>query len=96
MTSWTDLFALRNTGWHYTFMNKKAGEIQDLDPDRIMGRQIWTEFPDSIGQPFNKACYHRHGPRRNINCLEAMTLSQRSLDGISFLSFVYGPFHPIP
>ena len=43
--------------WCYTYMNKKAGEIFSREPKVMIGRHIWTEFPEQIDQPFYKACY---------------------------------------
>ncbi|MDX2046002.1 MAG: PAS domain-containing protein, partial [Chitinophagaceae bacterium] len=41
--------------WCYTYMNKKAGELTGRDPDKMIGKNIWTELPESAGQPFQKA-----------------------------------------
>ena len=38
-------------------MNKKAGEIFNKDTAIIIGKNIWEEFPEGIGQPFYKAYY---------------------------------------
>lgn len=54
----TDAFVALDKNWCYTYMNKKAGEIFDLDPKGMIGKHIWTEFPEGIGQPFYKA-YHK-------------------------------------
>jgi PAS domain S-box-containing protein len=51
----TDAFIALDTNWHYTYMNEKAGQIFNRDPKKMMGRHIWTEFPESLGQPFHKA-----------------------------------------
>jgi PAS domain-containing protein len=49
-----DGFFALDIHWRYTFMNKKAGEVLQLDPDAIADHSIWDEFPDSIGQPFHR------------------------------------------
>jgi PAS domain-containing protein len=36
-------------------MNKKAGKIFNRDPKKIIGKHIWTEFPEGVGQPFHYA-----------------------------------------
>jgi len=53
----SDAFVALDTHWCYTYMNKKAGEIFQRDPDYMIGKNIWTEFPEGIGQPFYKAYY---------------------------------------
>ncbi|MES2733716.1 MAG: PAS domain S-box protein [Bacteroidota bacterium] len=54
----TDAFVSLNDDWCYTYMNKKAGEIFNCDPEKIIGKHIWTEFPEGIDQPFYHA-YHQ-------------------------------------
>ena len=53
----SDAFVALDVNWCYTYMNKKAGEIFDRDPQTIIGKNIWEEFPEGIGQPFYKAYY---------------------------------------
>ncbi|HLF47362.1 MAG TPA: PAS domain S-box protein [Chitinophagaceae bacterium] len=53
----TDAFVALDKNWCYTYMNKKAGEIFNRDPEKMIGRHIWTEFPEGIDQSFYKA-YH--------------------------------------
>jgi PAS domain S-box-containing protein len=54
----SDAFVSLDTDWCYTYMNKKAGEIFHRDPEAMVGKHIWTEFPEGIDQPFYKA-YHK-------------------------------------
>jgi len=51
----TDGFVALDKNWCYTYMNKRAGEIFDRDPNTMIGKHIWTEFPEGIGQPFHRA-----------------------------------------
>lgn len=51
----SDAFVSLDKNWCYTYMNKKAGEIFGRNPKEIIGKHIWTEFPEGIGQPFNLA-----------------------------------------
>src|SRR4051794_39188275 len=53
----SDAFVALDNKWCYTYMNKKAGEIFNRDPMEMIGKHIWTEFPEGIDQPFYKA-YH--------------------------------------
>jgi len=51
----TDAFVALDKNWCYTYMNKKAGEIFNCDSKQIIGKHIWTEFPEGADQPFRKA-----------------------------------------
>jgi len=53
----SDAFVALDNNWCYTYMNKKAGEIFNCDPKEMIGKNIWTEFPERIDQPFYKACH---------------------------------------
>jgi PAS domain S-box-containing protein len=52
----TDAFVALDNNWCYSYMNKKAGEILNRDPVEMIGKHIWTEFPDSVNGPFYNAC----------------------------------------
>ena len=51
----TDAFVSLDNNWVYTYMNRKAGEIFNRNPAEMIGKHIWTEFPEGVGQPFHKA-----------------------------------------
>ncbi len=51
----SDAFVALDKNWCYTYMNKKAGEIFSRDPLSMIGKHIWTEFPEGINQPFHQA-----------------------------------------
>lgn len=50
----TDAFVALDRNWRYTYMNEKAGVIFNRDPKTIIGKHIWTEFPEGVGQPFHQ------------------------------------------
>ena len=52
----SDAFVALDNKWCYTYMNKKAAEIFKRDLKEMIGKHIWTEFPEQIDQPFYKAC----------------------------------------
>ena len=43
--------------WRYTYVNAKAGQIFQRRPEDLLGKQIWTEFPEGVGQPLYHACH---------------------------------------
>ncbi|MCM2301949.1 MAG: PAS domain S-box protein [Flavobacteriaceae bacterium] len=52
LESMSDAFVSLDKNWCYTYMNEKAGKIFNRDPKQLIGKNIWTEFPDGVGQPF--------------------------------------------
>jgi PAS domain S-box-containing protein len=51
----TDAFVALDTNWCYTYMNKKAGEVLNRNPEEMIGKHIWTEFPEAINGEFYKS-----------------------------------------
>src|SRR5215510_915387 len=42
--------------WHYVYVNHKAAAmLQRQTPDDLIGKHIWTEYPEGVGQPFQLA-----------------------------------------
>ncbi|WCO03412.1 PAS domain S-box protein [Psychroserpens ponticola] len=38
-----------DTKWCYTYVNKRAGELIGRDPSSLIGKHVWTEFPEAVG-----------------------------------------------
>ena len=51
----SDAFVALDKDWRYTFLNEKAGQMFGRRPEDLIGRHIWTEFPEGVGQPFHRA-----------------------------------------
>lgn len=41
--------------WRYTYLNAQAGRLFARHPRDLIGKHIWTEFPDGVGQKFHLA-----------------------------------------
>jgi PAS domain S-box-containing protein len=41
--------------WCYTYVNSQAASLFGRRPEDLIGRHIWTEFPEGVGQPFHLA-----------------------------------------
>lgn len=42
--------------WHYVYVNQKAAVmLQRERPSDLIGKHIWTEYPEGVGQPFQLA-----------------------------------------
>ena len=51
----TDAFVALDKNWRYTYVNRKAGQMFDREPSQLIGKHIWTEFPEGVGQKFHLA-----------------------------------------
>jgi PAS domain S-box-containing protein len=46
-----------DTNWHYTYVNDRAATLLGRPAAELIGKHIWTEFPDGVGKPFYHAYY---------------------------------------
>jgi PAS domain S-box-containing protein len=53
----SDAFVSLDRDWRYVYVNEKAAQTFGRTPEDLIGKHIWTEFPEGIGQPFYKAYY---------------------------------------
>jgi hypothetical protein len=51
----TDAFVALDHAWRYTYVNAKAGQIFGRRPEDLIGKHLWTVFPEGVGQPFHRA-----------------------------------------
>ena len=55
----SDGFIALDKDFQYVYANKKIGEITHRDPQSLIGKNVWAEFPEAVGsatyQAFNKA-----------------------------------------
>lgn len=66
----SDAFVSLDRNWRYTYMNQKAGEIFGRDPHELIGKHIWTEFPEGVGQPFYHAYHAAMNEQRYVHLEE--------------------------
>jgi PAS domain S-box-containing protein len=66
----SDAFVALDSDWRYTYVNARAGEMFGRDPASLIGKHIWTEFPDGIGQPFHKAYERAMAVQRPVHLEE--------------------------
>jgi PAS domain S-box-containing protein len=45
----TDGFIALDQNYRYTYINKKAGQLTRRDPASLIGKNVWEEFPTSVG-----------------------------------------------
>ena len=58
LESISDAFVALDRDWRYVYVNRRAGELFGRRPEDLVGKHIWTEFPEGVGQTFYDA-YHR-------------------------------------
>lgn len=51
----SDGFVSLGRDWRYQYVNAKAGRLLGREPASLIGRHIWSEFPEGVGQPFQRA-----------------------------------------
>jgi PAS domain S-box-containing protein len=83
----TEGFASLDQNWNYLYVNHQGGEILGRSPESLVGKNIWQEFPEGIGQPFYLAYYQAMQIQKPIQ-IEEYSLSK---DGKWFEHRIY-PF----
>ncbi|MEO8620131.1 MAG: PAS domain-containing protein [bacterium] len=69
LESVSDAFVALDRDWRYTHVNAKAASIFGRTTEQMIGKHIWTEFPEGVGQPFYHA-YRRAMDERVFVFLE--------------------------
>src|SRR5262245_56159640 len=55
LESISDGFVVLDRAWRYTYVNRQAASLFGRSPEDLVGKHIWTEFPEGVGQPFHLA-----------------------------------------
>jgi PAS domain S-box-containing protein len=66
----SDAFIALDQNWCYTYVNEKAGQIFKRCSTELIGKNIWKEFPQSVGQKFYHA-YHQAVAEQKVIEIEA-------------------------
>jgi PAS domain S-box-containing protein len=53
----TDAFVSLDRNWNYTYLNKRAAKMHGREPEELIGKNIWKEFPEVLNEPFYKALH---------------------------------------
>ncbi|OUL28007.1 histidine kinase [Nostoc sp. RF31YmG] len=53
----SDAFIALDRNWCYTYVNQRAGQVFNRCPTELIGKNIWKEFPEGVGQKFYHAYY---------------------------------------
>lgn len=49
-----------NIGWEFTYINQSAEKILKQDRSKLLGKQIWQEYPHLVKTLFYEAYHHAH------------------------------------
>lgn len=66
----SDACVVLDRDWKYVYVNAHAGRLFRRPPEQLVGKHIWTEFPEGIDQEFYRA-YHRAVETQRFVQLEA-------------------------
>ncbi len=47
----SDGFVALDKDWNFTYLNEQAAALFGRKPSELIGRHLWTEFPEGVGQP---------------------------------------------
>jgi PAS domain S-box-containing protein len=53
----TDGFVAFDKNWNYSYVNKNAGVMMNRDPEEMIGKNVWVEFPHLVGGEIQEAYY---------------------------------------
>jgi len=51
----SDALVLLDRSWRFTYVNQRAGDILGRAPGDLLGRHLWSEFPEVVGHSFQQA-----------------------------------------
>ncbi|MHB8728778.1 MAG: PAS domain-containing protein [Sulfuricaulis sp.] len=70
LESMTDGFVALDADWRYIFVNRRAGEMFGHAPQYLIGKNIWEEFPEGVGQKFYHAYRRALSTQQQVNIEE--------------------------
>ena len=93
LSSVTDAFVMLDRQWCYRYVNDHAAQIFGRKKEDLIGKHIWTEFPEGVGQPFHRAYERAMAERIQIQFEEYFAAHDRwfenrvypSAEGISIV-----------
>jgi PAS domain S-box-containing protein len=59
-------FVALDRAWRFVYVNARAGAIVGREPASLLGREVWREFPDTVGRPFHQACERAMATQRPV------------------------------
>jgi len=50
-----DGYVVLDRAWNYVYVNQRGAQLFGRTPAELIGKHIWAEFPEGVGQPFQRA-----------------------------------------
>lgn len=57
LTSISDAFSSVDREWRYVYVNDRVAELAGKPKEKLLGRNIWENFPDAVGSEFYKLAH---------------------------------------
>ncbi|RKS77344.1 PAS domain S-box-containing protein/diguanylate cyclase (GGDEF)-like protein [Motilibacter peucedani] len=51
----SDALVALDRDWRYVYVNSQAAQLFGRRPEDLLGRHIWTEFPEAVREPYQQA-----------------------------------------
>ncbi|MCW3107626.1 MAG: domain S-box protein, partial [Segetibacter sp.] len=77
----TDGFIAVDHNWNFTYVNKEAGRIYSKDPNKIIGKNLWEEFPEVINHPFYDAFHKAMNEQKAVQVNDYYASLNKWLEG---------------
>ncbi|MDB5939187.1 MAG: domain S-box protein [Polaromonas sp.] len=74
LESITDGFFLLDKDWNFAYLNGQAEHMLQRGRQELLGKNVWQEFPGSVGSPFERE-YRRAVQAQRTVCFEAFYTS---------------------
>ena len=66
LESITDAFFAVDRAWRFTYVNREAERLLRRPRAELLGRNLWTEFPEAVGAHFQEEYERARGEQRTI------------------------------
>ncbi|MGL5192472.1 MAG: adenylate/guanylate cyclase domain-containing protein [Chroococcales cyanobacterium] len=83
----TDAFFAVDRQWRFSYANQKVGEILQRDPDKLLGKIIWEEFPETVGSKFEREYRKAAAEQVSVTFEDCSTISKRCFEVRVFPSY---------
>lgn len=73
----SDPFIAVDTQWRFVYLNERAAEFYGRPADDLLGKGMWDEFPDAVGNVFYQAYQQAMAEQRSLQIEEHYAPSDR-------------------
>ena len=67
LESITDAFFALDRDWNFTYVNREAERLLQRPRGTLVGRNLWTEFPEAVGSTFEQQYRQAMGERTDVH-----------------------------